>query len=81
MVARGPAEHASPRRRVLVLSLCWVRGSKAARECGALRKGPKEKSHNLGEGEVDVNAGGLTPACACALCDVVGVANETLSAW
>ena len=81
MVTWGSAEHTSPRRRVLVLSLCWVCRSKAARECGALREGPKEKHNNLGEGELDVNAGGLTLACACALCEIVGVANETLSAW
>ena len=72
-------EHASPRWHALVLSLCWVRGSKAARECGALRKGPKEKHNKLGEGELDMNAGGL--ACVHALHDAVRVANETLSVW
>ena len=72
-------EHASPRRRVLVLSLCWVRGSKAAHECGALRKGPKEKHNKLGEGELDVNASGLV--CVRALRGAVRVANETLSVW
>ena len=77
----GSAEYASPRRCALVLSLHWVHDSKAARGCGALRKGPKEKHNKLGEGELDVNTGGLTPACACALRNVVGVANETLSAW
>ena len=72
-------EYASPRRRALVLSLCWVRGSKAAHECGALRKCPKEKHNKLGEGELDMNAGGL--ACVRALRDAVRVANETLSVW
>ena len=72
-------EHASPRLRVLVLSLSWVRGSKAARGCGALGKGPKEKHNKLGEGGLDVNAGGL--ACVRVLRDAVRVANETLSVW
>ena len=72
-------EHASPRWRALVLSLRWVRGSKAARECGALRKGPKEKHNKLGEGRLDMNAGGL--ACVRVLRDAVRVANETLSVW
>ena len=72
-------EHASPRWRALVLSLCWVRGSKAAHECGALRKGLKEKHNKLGEGELDMNAGGL--ACVRALRDAMRVANETLSVW
>ena len=33
----------------------------------------------MGEGELDVNAGGL--ACVRALRDTVRVANETLSVW
>ena len=64
-----------------MVSLHWVRRSKATHECGALRKSPKEKHDKLGEGELGVNVGGLTPACARTFRNVIGVANEILSMW
>ena len=81
MVTLGSVEHASLRRRTLVLSPHWVHRTKATCKCGALRGGLEKKHNNLGEGEVDMNATGLTPVYVCVLHNAVGVANETLSVW
>ena len=80
-ILSGHTGHASLQWHALVLSPCWVRRTKATCKCGALRGGLEKKHNNLREGEVDMNVTGLTLVYVRVLCNAVGVANETLSAW